>query len=262
VHVYDGYLIHSRSGGAAGFTDAESFLPGPVYIRTDLAVPVLQFETETDVLGLLDFYPAIQRDSRYLRLWEVAGTAHADSYLITLSPTDDTSWAADTAMFSQMSSPQSSLSVSLAGQTFSLSCTAPFNTGEEHYILQTALHDLIAWVRTGVPPRSMPRFDIDTSSSPPRYVFDAQGNVKGGVRSPAVDVPVATESGLPPGPGASQDCALFGHSHPLTLTHLSRLYPTRASFVQRWRKAVSIDLAAGYLLPADAKRLDAVVGGS
>jgi hypothetical protein len=43
-------------------------------------VPVLVFETETD-LTFLAYTSARQDDSKNFRLWEVAGTSHADSYL-------------------------------------------------------------------------------------------------------------------------------------------------------------------------------------
>src|SRR5207249_10942626 len=61
--------------------------PLPTRVRTDLRVPVLTFETGTD-LPLLRFYAARQPDSRRLRLWEVAGTAHADTYLLVTGPRD------------------------------------------------------------------------------------------------------------------------------------------------------------------------------
>ena len=58
--------------------------PSPALIRTDLKVPVFQFETETDVLGVGSpgFSVSRQPDTTLLRTWEVAGTAHADQYLL------------------------------------------------------------------------------------------------------------------------------------------------------------------------------------
>ena len=47
-------------------------------IRTDLDIPVFQYETEGDVGGTGTFAMARQPDSRRLVTWEVAGTAHAD----------------------------------------------------------------------------------------------------------------------------------------------------------------------------------------
>jgi hypothetical protein len=69
VHVYDGFLVHSR--GAAGAPLAQAPLttvatPNPTLIRDDLHAPVLQFETETDLLGL-GFVAARQPDTRRIR---------------------------------------------------------------------------------------------------------------------------------------------------------------------------------------------------
>jgi hypothetical protein len=88
--VYDGFLIHSRFGGAA-LLDGASIRSVPaesqqqaVKLRSDLRVPVMTVVTETDVLGggLLGFYRARQPDTEKLRIWEIAGAAHADTYLM------------------------------------------------------------------------------------------------------------------------------------------------------------------------------------
>ena len=51
----------------------------PERFRDDLRVPVLCFQAETDLI-VLDYLPARQPDNEHFRLWEVAGTAHADVY--------------------------------------------------------------------------------------------------------------------------------------------------------------------------------------
>jgi hypothetical protein len=91
VHVYDGYLIHSRSGfGIVGLSEAPEPaipVPGATHIRGDIDVPVLTFQTETD-LSFLQYFVARQDDGPNFRLWEVAGTAHADTYTVSVGPTD------------------------------------------------------------------------------------------------------------------------------------------------------------------------------
>ena len=257
VNVYDAYLINSRSAGSAALSEAplpDIPTPAIVHTRTDITTPVLTFLTETDVVGPLDYFPASQPDSNHFRLWEVAGTAHADTYLVTQATNDDTSWASDFDQFAAMTSPPSSVTIG----TFSLSCTVAFNAGEEHYVFQTALHDLINWTRTGVAPPVMPRLAVDTAVTPATYRLDRNGNVKGGIRTPAVDAPIATLSGLPP-TGAPGFCILFGQTHPFTPNQISTMYPTHQDFIRAWRQAVQKDLAAGYLLRPDAARLtDAV----
>ena len=256
THVFDGYLIHSR--GAAGAAISQSPQPAiasppVVETRTDQAAPVLTFETETDVVSkIFNYFPATQADSRTFRLWEVTGTTHLDSSLLTLSLTDDGSWAANQQQFAQMFSPP--ITETNAG-TFT--CTVPFNTGEEKYVMQTAVHDLTRWTQTGIPPRSMPRFNV-TPGSTPSYVLDANGNVTGGIRTPAVDTPVATLSGLAPA-GAPGFCILFGQTTPFSAQKLASLYPSHRDFVRDWDRSVSRDLRAGYLLPRDAAALQDVV---
>lgn len=94
VHVFDGFLIHSRGGQSAPFGAQQlgqkiPGIPNGVKIRTDLDVPVLTFETEGDLV-VLGFGPATQRDSKSFHLWEAAGTSHADAYfLLALSDLGD-----------------------------------------------------------------------------------------------------------------------------------------------------------------------------
>jgi Alpha/beta hydrolase domain len=259
VNVFDSYMINSRSGTGSALSQApQAAIPVPsvVLIRDDSAFPVLTFQTETDVIGPLNYFPARQPDSSIFRLWEVAGTAHADAYLVKHFPDDNGSWASDLIQFSAMTAPPSSITIG----TFSLSCPVAFNTGQQHYIFQSALSALTDWTKTGRPPRSMPRLDINTATSPPTYVKDSVGNVRGGIRNPAVDAPIAVLSGLPPA-GAPGFCVLFGQTIPLTPTQISALYPKRNDFVQQWRRSVRDGLKNGYLLEEDAKALQAVVAG-
>jgi hypothetical protein len=252
VHEFDAYLINSRSAGSSALSQApQAAIPTPPVVFTrDDSPPVLTFQTETDVAGPLFYLPARQSDSDSFRLWEVAGAAHGDTYLVTQAPDDDTSWASDLDQFAAMTNPPSSVSIG----TFTLSCPVGFNAGQQHYVFQTAWHDLVSWTRTGTPPRAMPRLDVDTSTTPPSYRKDANGNVLGGIRNPAVDAPIATLSGLPPG-GAPGFCVLFGQTHPFTPSQMSALYPTQKDFVKQWRGAVRAGTRAGFLLPEDAERL-------
>jgi hypothetical protein len=252
VNVFDSYFINSRSGGSAALSQApQADIPAPAVVRhRDIGIPVLTFQTETDVAGPLNYLPARQPDSRTFRLWEVAGTAHGDNYLLTQAVDDNGSWGSDLQQFAGMSAPASSITIG----TFTATCTRPFNAGQQHYVLQAALRGLITWTRTGDAPRSMPRLDVNTGTTPAAYRLDANGNVLGGVRSPAVDAPLATLTGLPPA-GAPGFCILFGQTDPFSPAQIQALYPSQRDFARQWRDSVKRNVKAGSLLPFDAERL-------
>jgi Alpha/beta hydrolase domain len=264
THVFDGYMIHSRAGNSAALSENPQpavAAPAKVLIRDDLTIPVLTVASETDVLGVLHFLPARQPDSRFFRLWEIAGTSHVDSYVALQAGDDDGGSASDATQFKSLTSPTGQLSVQLSpGHPFVLNCPAPFNAGEHHYVFNAALDALIGWARTGIPPRSMPRLSVNESTNPPSFNLDSNGNVLGGIRTPAVDVPLASLSGLA-APGAPQFCVFFGQTHPFTPAKVAALYQTHQDFVRKWLAAVKKDRDAGFLLPADAAKLADVVQG-
>src|SRR6185295_8314176 len=142
-------------------------LPAPLKIRDDLDVPVMVLQAETDVIGNLG---ARQPDTAKFREWEMAGTSHADSYTIVVGQNDIGDGSGATQMFGFMRNP-------MAG-----ACTNPVNAGPHHWFLQTAYHDLEAWVRDGTPPPIGTPIQV-TSTSPVVLARDAQGNALGGLRS-------------------------------------------------------------------------------
>ncbi len=218
--------------------------PAPAPIRDDLDVPVMVVETEGDVIG--SSLAARQADTPMFRLWELAGASHADAYTLQ-GLSDNGNGAAAAQMFEYMRNP-----------TNPFGCTYPINAGPQHWILQAAFHGLDTWVRTGVaPPVGTPLEVI--SSSPVVLARDAYGNALGGVRSPHVDVPVATLDSVN---GGVFFCGLFGRTIPLTSEQLLALYPTHSDFVTKWLGAIYVGVANGFLLPADAGELYAAANGS
>jgi Alpha/beta hydrolase domain len=256
-HVYDGFLVHSRFGSSAPLSEspqAEIDAPSVVYFRSDLGVPILDLQTETDlfiatsttITGINAYLPAQQGDTSTFRLWEVAGTAHADDYEINAGAGDTGDGTTDTSDFSAMLSPPS---------TFAdvVPCNEPLNTGEEHYVLDEAEYALNRWVTTGTAPAHASRLDVNAAGT--GYVTDANGNVEGGIRTPAVQVPVATLSGLGNGSVLGGEvqlvCSLTGTTTPFSPAKLASLYPTHAQFVNEWRLAAASDTLQGFIRPAD-----------
>jgi hypothetical protein len=248
VGVYDGFLVHSRNVGGAAL--AQTPLPAvpapePTLIRDDLDVPVLVFNTETDVGSLR----ARQADSASYRLWEVAGTAHFDQYGLLTGATDTGRRSSVAEWFETMRHPTNQPNPGFT-------CAAPINTGPQTFVLRSAIAHLNRWVALGTPPPEAPRLET-ISISPIQYALDANGNVRGGIRTPAVDAPVATLSGL--GQTGTTFCFLFGTTVPLTDGQLEALYGSHGRFVAAWSRATVKALFAGFLQPEDAVNI-AVVG--
>lgn len=258
--AYDGFLVHARAATAAPLklgrrvnglsTDElpppEVAAPDPTLVRTDLDVRVLVVSAETDLVGEhLGYARARQPDSPTLRGWEVAGTAHGDAYQLGIGDTDDGSGTADAVLFAALSDPPSSVYFGV------ITCASPINAGPQTYVLRAALHALDHWVRTGEPPPSMPRLALDDTGS--TFLRDPTGNVRGGIRTPHVDVPIATLSGL--GQSGDSFCALFGTTAPFGCDQLEALHGDHATFVERWHAATDAAVEAKVILRADAVRL-------
>ena len=241
--VYDGFLVHSRGGGGAPLSQAPqvSITPRtPTFIREDIDVPVLTFQTETDLIALGSL--AIrQPDTDKIRLWEVAGTAHADVYQAALGWTDTGRVALDVTHEPLLSS---------VGGGF-ISCGAPVNAGQQQYVLTAAVSKLTRWIRSGRPPKkSSPLLEVDAG---PAYRLDANGNVLGGIRTPSVDAPIVKLSGL--GQTGSSFCFLFGTTVPLSDARLSALYPTQRAYVSAVARSARAALRDGFLLRPEARAI-------
>jgi hypothetical protein len=248
--VYDGYLVHSRFSTGSSLSQSPQTsvpVPNPLAIRSDLRTPVFVFETETDVAGsnLEDRQP----DTNTFRLWEVAGTSHYDWYGLAIGPDDIGDGQGAVQEIAAMQVPPTVIPPGF-------SCNLPINTGGAHWALDAAVYWLNQWVTVGTAPPIAPLLET-TSSSPVVYATDAFGNVLGGVRTPMVDAPIATEGGVGnsgSGPIGSF-CGLFGTTVPLSASQLAALYPTHQQFVQTWDLATFYDAAQGFLLGPDAREL-------
>lgn len=242
AHVYDGFLVHSR-GGLGGIALSEApqpaiRTPGTAAFRADIDVPVLTFETETDVT-FLAYFAARQDDARHFRLWEVAGTAHYDTYGLGVGTIDvGTSPDVAAVVFGM---------TDVAGGL--IQCNTPINSGPQHYVLNAALNKLIRWVRRGKAPKSAPRLDVN--AGPPIAInHDENGNALGGIRTPWVDVPIATFTGEQ---GGSLLCLLFGTTTPFDAAKLASLYPTHKAFTSAYNKALKRAVKKGWILTPDAR---------
>ena len=226
AHAFDGFFVHSR--GASGLSlvsgassaDIAGAIGGtPTIFRTDQDAPVIDIQTETDVASILNSYAARQPDNKHFRLWEVAGTAHADAHLV-------------------------------GPNVKFIDCGVPVNNGPMHIVAKAALRALTTWMTTGKAPATAPRLDVTLVGATRTVGRNADGIALGGIRTPPVDAPVATLSGAP-GPTASTICLLLGSTKPFSPARLAQLYPSRADYLRRYTADGSATIKAGFALPED-----------
>ena len=150
-----------------------------------------------------------------MRVWRVAGTAHADEHLLVdvygLTPGTD-----------------------LAAV---LGCTSPINAGPQFEVLQAALHHLVTWGDRRCRPRPQPCLEL-ASADPAAIARDHLGLAIGGISTLSSMSPVAVLSGDAVA-GAPGFCALFGSTVPFDEATLARLYPgaTRVPRCVRGRRS-------------------------
>ena len=256
VDVYDGFIVHSSfiSGAQMSQIPQEGIREERTKIRDDL-VPVLLFQSETDVaIGKL-LTRQLESPNGNFRLWEVAGTAHYDSYGLEIGINDTGSGEGEILNLEKMRNP------STEPQPGIILCAEGINAGPMHWVYNAALNWINRWVKDGTPPPIAPR--LKTHSLPGfRVIFktDEHGNTLGGIRTPFVDVPIATLTGADNkaaegAPLFSYFCSLFGKTAPLSPETLAELYSSHDDFVGQYRSATFEQVQSGFLLLEDAINL-------
>jgi len=229
TRAFDGFFVHSR--GSSGLplvapgqsaNIAGAIGGAPTIFRTDQAAPVMDLQSETDVGSILNSYAARQPDSPTFRLWEVAGTSHADAHLV--GPNADY-----------------------------IHCGVPINNGPMWVVAEAAYHDLKQWVAAGKVPPHAPRLEVAPGPTP-MIVRNAEGIAQGGIRTPPVDVPVEALSGAP-GPNPSTICLLLGSAKPFPAAQLKVLYPSRSVYLKAFGADAQGVINAGFVLPQDRAAL-------
>jgi hypothetical protein len=198
--------------------------------------------------------PAEPNQTENYRLWEVAGSAHADYWILRQQfdapervlprqPQHTRAWgdAVD----------EEAGNYGYDVEPRQLTCPGGGNLFPKRYAVSAALWQLDRWVRTGVPAPQPPRVEFEEDGTVAR---DQHGNVRGGLRLPPIEVPIATYLG--------DVCELFGATLPFDPDTLRQLYPTHAEYVARMREATDRAVAQGILLPEDADDLMRRAAGS
>ena len=241
--AFDGYLLQSRGDGSAKLAEEPQVpiaTPQSVTVRTDLRTPVLNFQSETDVLWL-GAVNARQEDNDFFRLWEMAGTSHSDHYTNVIGRLDSGT------------DPRFAVVVEQDSVAGFLQCDLPMNAGPLPWGANGALHALDTWVSSGEGPPMADRLALTDDLAD--YQRDDLGNVLGGIRTPYVDTPAAILTGTPQ--AGDGFCYLFGTTALFDAAQMATLYVDRAGYVQAVSEATDNAVDKGFLLSPDAERIKA-----
>jgi hypothetical protein len=263
ARLFDGFFVHGRPG--VGVSIDGVFIPSArgegiestrraisakgERIRHDARVPVLVLQSETDVI-LLGGGLADQPDSAHIRLWEMAGAAHADTYTISAGRHDDGTLSPE--QLAELLRPTSNLMI---GNTDS-----PINAGpQQHYVSEAALAHLVRWAEGTEPPPMAPRLEVDEEGT--GFRTDELGLAVGGIRTPWVEVPAAVMSGL--GQSGESFAMLFGRTDPFDDVALNALYPGgQKEYLKRFEASLDAAIAAGFILDDDRTEILGVAAAS
>jgi len=117
------------------------------------------------------------------------------------------------------------------------------------------LHHLIQWVDKGVAPPRAPRLELAADG---RYIAkDAQGNSRGGIRAPQIDVPRATYYPNPINPDGTPRGGVVGIEVPFDAAKMKQLYGTPQNYATRFNRRLDELIKQGWLLADDAANLRA-----
>jgi hypothetical protein len=261
----DGYFVQAAfSARPINFGPACGSVGAPAYpgctpqlqgadrlVRTDLPVPVIRAQTETDMGSVASGFGVLalnarQSDADRFRYYETAGTAHNVVHE----------------------------NIDVAGTGFTLDdfCLDPINSFADGPVIGAYLYNAM-WealelrVAKGVPLPRGERLQVANGD----IVRDAYGNAVGGIRLPELDVPVATYA-----PSNTVDPALPAFLQPIGVlvcrlsgavtrfddASLNALYPTRASYRRPYVRRVNALAAKRFLLPEDAETLREQAGAT
>lgn len=196
-------------------------------LRDDLGVPVIKVLSESEY----DNRIAKEYDTNLRKSYWVAGTSHGDILQrtgrngvrlrdlgIALTPSD------------------------ACGPTGALGERMTRTRTPLAHVLNAAVHHLKAHIERDTPLPS----GVDPAWAPdPTWVErDERGNALGGIQLAAMVAPTARADGL--------ECGNIGVWEPFSTDQLKALYPSHTDYLARVRDAVAANVAAGFILPADA----------
>ncbi len=234
---FDGYIV-GMLGGPSPISQCAERIPAgdPRRPIRNAGVPVIHVMSQSDYLG---WAPSRREDNDapgdQYRHYDIAGAGHA---------TPDELWFA-----------ASSEDIVKGGRTPpALNCDQGPRSRFPSWVAYNAIYrNLKAWVEDGIPPP--PSQNIEVAGG--KGVLDANGNVKGGVRSPWLDVPTSTWNGNSTG---LSFCRIAGHEIPFDAAKLASLYPSQQAYEAAVRQNIDQQVKARFITPEDGVVLKARAG--
>ena len=242
--VFDGFL--STAAPAAPPRSRRrplTEIPAPdgTIVRSDLDVPVLVFQTETE-FTLLSYLPARQPDTEHIRIWEVAGTAHADAYTAGIGFNDTGNGRAEEQLLDVGS---------IDGGP--LACGRPINAGPG---VRGAAGRSSTRSSVGLPVATRRPSRRDSSCRPPTR--RPSPSMRTATPS-AASAPHWSTSRSPRLRGDGNDgesfCHLFGTTTPFDAAQLRALYPNHAAYTSQFDESADAAVRDGFLLREEADNL-------
>lgn len=223
ANVFDGFFLQDLHEGAR--LKLSGIPTPPPVVRTDVNVPVIVLNTTT---------ASAERGPRpegaKLRFWAPTGSSHTTGpYAARISAANERDFG--------MTMPN---------------CPVDYaNTLPVQYVSGAAIIALDLWTKDGKAAPSFPQLPSFTGPKEPviepASYFDANGNVKGGLRTPWVDVPVARYDWRGECIGGS------GRTFPFSVEKLKALYGLPQAYHERFAQSARAAVERGVLLPADAE---------
>lgn len=265
--IYDGYVPMGTNGGAPlnfGLTPAGSLAIGdPRHKMQPRDAPVIHLNTENEVFratlipGGLAFRrtDSDERGDRY-RLWEVAGASHLSNDAAAAVRELDRDLAQirklplaelppiGCAHHEFANGPTRGTAGVIAPGDFPFSFTA-----------NAAFRALLQWIDRDIAPPRAPWIEVDHTTTPATLVRDRFGNAVGGVRTPFVDVPVATY--VPSDTVAHATplaffCIAEGYRVPFAPSQLRAVYRDRAAYLRQFALEAARQVRERFWLFPDA----------
>jgi hypothetical protein len=242
--AYDGYLI--KNPPSAGRISQCSAAPAKGEARQTLNgvnVPVIAVVAQGEVLGSIASRRPDSDDAngRY-RLYEIAGAAHIDKFAY------DAGFPVFADQIAAVGAAQGT-----PAWPFNAPCTPEIPLSDHpllKYSYDAAFANLDQWVRKGTAPPRADRIQTKDAS----LVMDEFGNALGGVRSPFVDVPVATYTTSSPGPGT---CGELGRVVRFDAARIQSLHGDAKSYASKVSQSVDRMVNDRFLTESDGRKLKA-----